>query len=487
MKIRPRGRHGPDERVSTPRASVSPTFWRPCWSAREVAHAPRTATWLAFALQTLASGVVGAGTAHALEIRPSGTVLSPHVITGVFSTCAYIGGVLAAVACTWHLAPRGLGPLDACFRALRVAVATGWIPIVGVAAIGITFTVHSQLRLIDGLGFMVLGSLTSVFGLPVVALLWIGAVWRATLANMPPRQGHERFCERCGYNLAARTLDERCPECSTPVRDSLAPTARRGGAWERRPGWRTFFADSGRCLLRPRAFYASLHALTRFGSARRFAVLHYRWLGFVAVLWFVAFFVVVQSGPPNTSADVREFVAAALFTCGLALSVGLGTPLLHAGRFRDSWLILPLTVSLLMVVIFFSMSFTRDTTLALSLSPAVCVLAPLLCFAWIRGLGLLPAAVARWRDSSFDMRRVEKVLAYETVFCWVLCSGLAALITSFGIWGTWVTKLTGELFWFATFGGRGEPAVVAGWLLAVTLIGLWRGHCACRALQWANR
>ncbi len=485
MRIRPGARRQLNARAAGPRTPAATP--RPWLAAHEVAHAPRSASWIAFAFQALVSVVVGAAVAHALEIRPSGTVLSPHVVTGVFATSAYIGGVLAAVACTWHLAPRGLGPLDACFRALRVAVATGWIPIVGVAAIGITYALLDDVLLSRPKLQMVLGSLTTVAGLPAVALLWIGAVWRATLANMPPRRGHERLCERCGYNLAARTLDERCPECNTPVRESLAPNARRGSAWERRPGWRTFFADSGLCLLRPGAFYARLHALARFGSARRFAVLHYRWLGFVAVLWFVAFFVAVQAGPPSTSAELQEFVAAASLIWGLAFSVGLGTPLLHAGRFRDAWLTLPLTVSLLMVLVSFRTSFTRDTTLALSLSPAVCLWAPLLCLAWIRGLGLLPAAIARWRDPAIDMRRVEKVLAYETVFCWVLCTGLAALITSFGIWGTWVTKLTGELFWFATFGGSGEPAVVLGWLLAATLIALWRVQCAFRALQWANR
>lgn len=61
----------------------------------------------------------------------------------------------------------------------------------------------------------------------------------------------ELLCESCGYALTGLPLEAACPECATPVTESL-PSRRPGSAWQRgvRRGWMT---TSMAFVHRPRA------------------------------------------------------------------------------------------------------------------------------------------------------------------------------------------------------------------------------------------
>ena len=108
----------------------------------------------------------------------------------------------------------------------------------------------------------------------VSLLRGVGAVRPLPARARPPT------CEICGYNLTTMAMTGRCPECGTPVAESLGPEARPGTAWEQRRErgrWRTYLETSREALLEPKRLGQRIRALA-FGSD------HYRLLWFHLVI-----------------------------------------------------------------------------------------------------------------------------------------------------------------------------------------------------------
>jgi hypothetical protein len=81
------------------------------------------------------------------------------------------------------------------------------------------------------------------------------------------------LCEACGYTLNGLPRDGNCPECGTPISQSIGDH-REPAAVERSPSLQTFVRTTAAVLLRPRVFYRTL--ATRFDSATaaRFSQVH---------------------------------------------------------------------------------------------------------------------------------------------------------------------------------------------------------------------
>lgn len=64
------------------------------------------------------------------------------------------------------------------------------------------------------------------------------------------RDEFELLCERCGYSVDSLARGGNCPECGTPIAESL-PGARAGSPWQRRAGLGGWLATMGAALFRP--------------------------------------------------------------------------------------------------------------------------------------------------------------------------------------------------------------------------------------------
>jgi hypothetical protein len=97
-------------------------------------------------------------------------------------------------------------------------------------------------------------------------------------------------CERCGYDLSHTADDGRCTECGGPVADSLVPGRTRFGTdWENDSdrSAAAWLRATSKLLTGPRRFYETLRVHSDLAAARRFAVMHLRWIGLLAGAWIV--------------------------------------------------------------------------------------------------------------------------------------------------------------------------------------------------------
>ncbi len=110
----------------------------------------------------------------------------------------------------------------------------------------------------------------------VVLSLWV--LWVILRAAGTPRRYRPRerppMCEACGYNLSHLPPDRACPECGTPMVQSLGPNSRRCNAWEVRRGIGSFFSCSAAVVLRPRSFFRRMRAWDHLDRARGFLAVH---------------------------------------------------------------------------------------------------------------------------------------------------------------------------------------------------------------------
>lgn len=71
----------------------------------------------------------------------------------------------------------------------------------------------------------------------------------------PPRIGpldeFTLLCERCGYVLEGLFHDGNCPECGTPIKESLPHLARPGSPWQQKPSFRSLIDTCREMLFRP--------------------------------------------------------------------------------------------------------------------------------------------------------------------------------------------------------------------------------------------
>lgn len=89
------------------------------------------------------------------------------------------------------------------------------------------------------------------------------------MPSEPKIGDHALLCERCGYALEGIAHDSACPECGTPIAQSL-PQRRTGTPWQRAPGARALLATWWMALRHPNRTLRiarvrdgeSLHAVT---------------------------------------------------------------------------------------------------------------------------------------------------------------------------------------------------------------------------------
>jgi hypothetical protein len=116
---------------------------------------------------------------------------------------------------------------------------------------------------------------TMYLGVPVLALFWASHAVTG-VRRLQPTVALPPTCEQCGYNLSFLSTEGRCPECGTPIAESLEPDrARPGPAWESRPSPRTWLRAAAAVAFRPRQFYCALPLRASHSRAELFATCSY--------------------------------------------------------------------------------------------------------------------------------------------------------------------------------------------------------------------
>lgn len=84
------------------------------------------------------------------------------------------------------------------------------------------------------------------------------------------------LCEKCGYIVDGIPKDSLCPECASPVAESL-PEHRQPPLWEQsdRSASMRFWATTGRIIFHPARFYRSITSHGELRNSARFARWHY--------------------------------------------------------------------------------------------------------------------------------------------------------------------------------------------------------------------
>ncbi len=88
-----------------------------------------------------------------------------------------------------------------------------------------------------------------------------------------PRDEFTLLCERCGYVIEDLPRDGPCPECGTPIAESL-PERRPGSPWQQRPGFAAWLRTCVAVLTGPIAFWNTVRVeplRTGFGWANVWA------------------------------------------------------------------------------------------------------------------------------------------------------------------------------------------------------------------------
>ncbi len=211
----------------------------------------------------------------------------------VFIICAILLIILTGFAILFFvLLPLAARPgrNKSCVRhTLRaVLLSTGWIHVWSpiIAAMFMLLIVN---RVIPNLEFYIL---------PVTIVLSILTLWTLasliaavridyrTAADLP--KPHDPWCEECGYNLLAADADGRCPECGTPVQQSMGPTIRPPTPWETEPTLFNFAAirdQLTQLFRRPRQLFFSMPTLQGQSAAHRWL------LGSVTAVGLLASFI----------------------------------------------------------------------------------------------------------------------------------------------------------------------------------------------------
>ncbi|HLL90226.1 MAG TPA: hypothetical protein VK324_13075 [Tepidisphaeraceae bacterium] len=78
----------------------------------------------------------------------------------------------------------------------------------------------------------------------------------ASVAPTVPAES-DLLCERCGYTLNGLPESGNCPECGTPVGQTLS-SGRRPPAWERRPSAASLVSTAADVTFRPTRFFRTL-------------------------------------------------------------------------------------------------------------------------------------------------------------------------------------------------------------------------------------
>jgi hypothetical protein len=119
------------------------------------------------------------------------------------------------------------------------------------------------------LSVLIMGSLLGMTG-----MLSLSTRTYAGPPDGPAFSPREPRCDDCGYILIGLPLDSRCPECGTPVRESLPGGRRKPTAWQQHEfklrGFVQLIALQW-TILRNEGFFRSLPVQTGLATARHFA------------------------------------------------------------------------------------------------------------------------------------------------------------------------------------------------------------------------
>lgn len=113
----------------------------------------------------------------------------------------------------------------------------------------------------------------------VVHLRWLAIAVDSCQGPPGLLRGHPS-CEACGYNLFSLPQEGRCPECGSPIDQSLI-SARTGTLWQNCMNHMTFIETTSEVILHPRRFYRILRVGDHLRENRRFAIIHYAAIGLV--------------------------------------------------------------------------------------------------------------------------------------------------------------------------------------------------------------
>lgn len=255
-----------------------------------------------------------------------------------------------------------------------------------------------------------------------LVLVWCGRAVRGACGVGPIPSLNPR-CEGCGYDLTHIPANQRCPECGLDVTMSLTPRYWRAGCpWEDHGGFTAWLQTSLTVMVDPHRFYARLQVRTSERPSRRFAWWQYVAIGVAGTVWAHLL------GRATGQHDFGEVVIVPIM-CGFIIP-------------ELGWLI-------------------------------------------HRTIGAVAASWCLVRGELADSRWMRKVIAYESVYLWVIGLYNAALIFSFATRQLWLSGLFGKrIFWVL-----GMPIEIAALLFGNCVLGLiwlWRYHRAVRAVRWSN-
>jgi hypothetical protein len=132
--------------------------------------------------------------------------------------------------------------------------------------------------------------------------------------NVPAE--NDLLCEHCGYTLNGLPSGGRCPECGTPMADSIG-TTRVAPAWETANSGRfvAWISTSLAVIFHPTRFYRTLTTRGELGPAARFA----RWHWMVSAILFGITAYVHSGWDWRTSYPHISLVMTRWMLAGLAL------------------------------------------------------------------------------------------------------------------------------------------------------------------------
>ena len=261
--------------------------------------------------------------------------------------------------------------------------------------------------------------------LAALALLLRWTSVAALAAPRPDAHAQPATCEGCGYDLTHQPEGGKCPECATPLADSLDEgVSRPGRGWDRgvasEGGW---LGATWAALATPRNYYRRLKLRTTNRQPQRFAARHLAGMGLGAAAWIA--YIEALPGAPD------------LVRIGVAASVGAAVPI-------SGWIV-------------------------------------------HRAVAALSLVIAGLRREQVGGAAFLKAMAYETAWLWWFCAYNGALLTLMS-WGggPWITRAIGAQLVFGTLGMpievfallAGNPALMALWVLR------WRRILS--VIRWAN-